>query len=70
MDIDLSKRSVVLDFRFSDGRAVVRDKHKLSKSVSDGLDGGGITESSLAWSHNEGELGLDVILSDFLDHLS
>jgi len=70
MDIDLSERSVVLDFRFSNSWAVVRDKNELGKSVSDGLDGGGISKSSLAWSHDEGELGLDVILSDFLDHFS
>jgi len=48
MDIDLSERSVVLDFRFSNSWAVVRDKNELGKSVSDGLDGGGISKSSLA----------------------
>lgn len=53
VDVDLSKRSIVFNLWFSDGRAVVGDEDELSKTVSDSLDGRSITKGGFSWSHDE-----------------
>ena len=66
--IYLSKHGIVLDEGFSQRRAVVGDEDELSLSVSGGLKGGLGSQSDFAGSHDEGQLGVDVFLSGFLDH--
>lgn len=68
MDGDLSQRSVIFDFGLSNGGAVVRNEDELGGTISNSLDGRLVTEGSLTGSHDQSELGLDVILSDLLDH--
>jgi len=65
---DLGKGSVILDEGLSEGRAVVGDKDELGLTVSGGLEGALGTEGDLTRSDDEGQLGVDVFLSSFLDH--
>ncbi len=57
-----------MDEGLSKGRAVVGDKDELSLAVSGGLKGALGTEGDLTGSDDEGQLGVDVFLSGFLDH--
>ena len=47
VDVDLSQRSVVFDFRLSDCGAVVRNENELGSTISNSLDGRAVTEGSL-----------------------
>jgi len=64
-----SKECVVLDFSFSDGRAIIGEDDELSLAGSKGSEGGFISKDVFTTLDNEGELAVDIFGTGLLHHL-